>query len=64
MSDAQAARWEQIKSEFRRQKTMGSAEDEPPRNSSSASLEATAEDFEFCDGLRLVDHGAVLELTR
>ncbi len=28
MSDAQAARWEQIKSEFRRQKTMGGAEDD------------------------------------
>ncbi len=29
MSDAQAARWAQIKSEFRRQKTMGGAEDDP-----------------------------------
>jgi hypothetical protein len=29
MSDAQVARWAQIKAEFRRQKTMGGAEDDP-----------------------------------
>ena len=29
MAPSQTARWEQIKSEFRRQKTMGSAEDDP-----------------------------------